>query len=47
MTSQIRRRMLAAAISYPLVDKAFAQSKPMTCGEVTPRQTEGPFFKTD
>jgi protocatechuate 3,4-dioxygenase beta subunit len=24
-----------------------AQTRPLTCGELTPRQTEGPFFRTD
>lgn len=36
-----RRRVLGAALALPL--EALAQ----TCGIVTPRQTEGPFFKTD
>lgn len=36
-----RRRMLGAALLAPL--EALAQ----TCGMITPRQTEGPFFKTD
>ena len=47
MTSPLRRRIIGAAIAFPLADKVFAQSRPMTCGEVTPRQTEGPFFKPD
>ena len=36
-----RRRMLGAALLIPL--EGLAQ----TCGVITPRQTEGPFFKTD
>ena len=42
-----RRRLVAAAILWPLAPAAFAQTRPLTCGQVTPRQTEGPFFKTD
>ena len=41
-----RRRLIAAAALWPIAPVAFAQSKPPTCGQVTPRQTEGPFFKT-
>jgi protocatechuate 3,4-dioxygenase beta subunit len=36
-----RRRVVAAALLVPL--EGLAQ----TCGVITPRQTEGPFFKTD
>ena len=36
-----RRRLLGAALLVPL--EGLAQ----TCGVITPRQTEGPFFKTD
>ena len=36
-----RRNILGAALLLPL--EGLAQ----TCGSVTPRQTEGPFFKTD
>ena len=36
-----RRRVLGAALLLPL--EGLAQ----TCGQLTPRQTEGPFFKTD
>src|SRR5918995_972974 len=36
-----RRRVLGAALLVPL--EGLAQ----TCGSVTPRQTEGPFFKTE
>jgi protocatechuate 3,4-dioxygenase beta subunit len=36
-----RRRLLGAALLLPL--EGLAQ----TCGVITPRQTEGPFFKTD
>jgi len=36
----------AAAVLLP-VAPAFAQSRPLTCGELTEAQTEGPFFKTD
>src|SRR5206468_12832488 len=45
MVSLIRRRLLAAAAALPVVP-AFAQTRPLTCGELTARQTEGPFFKT-
>ena len=40
-----RRRLVAAAILWPLAPAAFGQTKPLTCGQITPRQTEGPFFK--
>ena len=36
-----RRRLVAAAVLLPLARTALAQ----TCGQVTTRQTEGPFFK--
>ena len=36
-----RRDLLGAALFVPL------QGLAQTCGSVTPRQTEGPFFKTD
>src|SRR3954462_5254488 len=36
-----RRRLVAAAVLLPLARTALAQ----TCGQVTARQTEGPFFK--
>ena len=36
-----RRQILGAALLLPL------QSLAQTCGVLTPRQTEGPFFKTD
>jgi protocatechuate 3,4-dioxygenase beta subunit len=39
-----RRRLIATAISLPFARLAHAQ---LTCGEVTSRQTEGPFFKTN
>ncbi len=45
MVSLIRRRLLAAAAALPVVP-AFAQTRPLTCGELTAQQTEGPFFKT-
>src|SRR5882672_4878002 len=45
MTSMIRRRLLAAAAALPVVP-AFAQTRQLTCGELTAQQTEGPFFKT-
>jgi protocatechuate 3,4-dioxygenase beta subunit len=45
MTSLVRRRLLAAAAALPVMP-AFAQSRPLTCGELTAAQTEGPFFKT-
>jgi len=38
MTSSHRRRLLGAALLLPL--EGLAQ----TCGRITPRQTEGPFF---
>jgi protocatechuate 3,4-dioxygenase beta subunit len=40
-----RRRLLAAAVLLP-VTPAFAQTRPLTCGDLTAAQTEGPFFKT-
>src|SRR2546421_4181725 len=43
MTSLYRRRLIGAAILLPLGRDLFAQ----TCAPATPRQTEGPFFKTD
>ena len=36
-----RRELLGAALLLPV--QAWAQ----TCGVITPRQTEGPFFKTN
>src|SRR5258708_734011 len=45
MISFTRRRLLAAAAALPVVP-AFAQTRPLTCGGLPPRQTEGPFFKT-
>ena len=36
-----RRQILGAALLLPL------QGLAQTCGVITPRQTEGPFFKTD
>jgi protocatechuate 3,4-dioxygenase beta subunit len=36
-----RRQLLGAALLMPL--EGLAQ----TCGVITPRQTEGPFFRTD
>jgi protocatechuate 3,4-dioxygenase beta subunit len=44
MTSFHRRRLLGAALALPFASSGFAQ---LTCGQLTPRQTEGPFFKTD
>ena len=44
MTSFHRRRLLGAALALPFAPTAFAQ---LTCGQLTPRQTEGPFFKTN
>src|SRR5256885_12111534 len=46
MTTMIRRRLLAAAAALPVVP-AFAQTRSLTCGELTAQQTEGPFFKTN
>ena len=39
-----RRRLLGAALALPFAGSAFAQ---LTCGSLTARQTEGPFFKTN
>jgi len=39
--SMKRRQVLGAALLLPL------QGLAQTCGVITPRQTEGPFFKTD
>jgi protocatechuate 3,4-dioxygenase beta subunit len=44
MISSHRRRLLGAALALPFAGSAFAQ---LTCGRLTARQTEGPFFKTD
>jgi protocatechuate 3,4-dioxygenase beta subunit len=46
MISRNRRRLLAATAALPVVS-VYGQSRPLTCGELTPRQTEGPFFKPD
>ena len=43
MTSLHRRRFVSAALLLPFASRVFAQS----CGPSTPRQTEGPFFKTN
>src|SRR5258708_20971423 len=40
-----RRRLIAAVAFWPIAPAAFGQARPLTCGLVTPRQTEGPFFK--
>jgi len=45
MTSMIAAG-LAAAAALPVVP-AFAQTRPLTCGELTAQQTEGPFSKTN
>ena len=42
-----RRRLIAAAVLWPVAPAAFGQTRPLTCGKVTPKQTEGPFFKTN
>lgn len=52
MTSNLRRRLLAAAAALPFARATLAQELPLTpaCGpqaEVTPRQTEGPFYTPD
>lgn len=47
MSSFQRRRFLSAAVLLPLAGRAIGQTRPLTCGELTARQTEGPFFKTD
>lgn len=39
-----RRRLIAIAVALPFTGVARAQP---TCDEITPRQTEGPFFKTN
>ena len=44
MTSSHRRRLLGAALALPFAGSSFAQ---LTCGQLTARQTEGPFFKTN
>ena len=46
MISLIRRRLLVAAALLPAAP-AFSQTRPLTCGELTAAQTEGPFFKTN
>jgi protocatechuate 3,4-dioxygenase beta subunit len=43
MTSSYRRRLVSAAVLLPFAPHLFAQA----CGPATPRETEGPFFKTD
>ena len=43
MISLYRRRLVGAAFALPFTSGAWAQ----TCGSATPRETEGPFFKTD
>ena len=40
-----RRTLLIAGVAAPFVGRAYAQ--PLTCGNVTERQTEGPYFKTN
>ena len=42
MISPLRRRLIAAAIVFPV-----SRNLAAACGEATPRQTEGPFFKPD
>jgi len=49
MTSNLRRRLLAAAAALPLARSGVAEELPLTpaCGpqsELTPRQTEGPYY---
>jgi len=39
-----RRHLLATVIALPFARLAHAQ---VTCGQITPRETEGPFFKTN
>ncbi len=46
MVSLPRRRLLAAALALRALP-AFAQTRTLTCGELTAAQTEGPFFKTN
>lgn len=43
MISPYRRRLFGAALALPFTSGAWAQR----CGGATPRETEGPFFKTD
>ena len=43
MISLHRRRLVGAALALPFTTGAWAAS----CGSATPRETEGPFFKTD
>jgi protocatechuate 3,4-dioxygenase beta subunit len=40
-----RRRLIASAVALPFSRMVRAQT--LTCGEITPRQTEGPFFKAN
>jgi protocatechuate 3,4-dioxygenase beta subunit len=42
-----RRRLIAVAVALPFARVVRAQTRTLTCGEITPRQTEGPFFKTN
>jgi protocatechuate 3,4-dioxygenase beta subunit len=44
-----RRRLMAIAIALPAASLPFARlaRAQLTCGEITPRQTEGPFFRTN
>jgi len=47
-----RRRLIGIslalpALTLPLARIAHAQTRALTCGEITPPQTEGPFFKTN
>jgi protocatechuate 3,4-dioxygenase beta subunit len=44
-----RRRLITTAIALPAVSFRFARPAhaQSTCGQITPRETEGPFFKTN
>ena len=42
MASLFRRRLVVAGLALPFSGTALAQ--PLTCGTLTPPQTEGPFF---
>jgi protocatechuate 3,4-dioxygenase beta subunit len=47
MKSLLRRRLIAAVAFFPVSFSVHGQSRALTCGEATPRQTEGPYFKPD
>ena len=43
----LRRRLIAIALMLPVARFVRAQTRTLTCGQITPPQTEGPFFKTN